>query len=58
MRFENPKRRKAISRKVKGDFLKNKSCPVRQISFLGKGESLLIALFLVQALLSNVNLGT
>lgn len=42
---------------MKGDVLKNKGCPVMQISFLGKGESLLIALFLVQALLSDVNLG-
>ena len=28
-----------------------------QVSFLGKGEPLLIALMLAQALLSNVNLG-
>ena len=50
--------RKAISRKVKGDVLQIKVCPNIQISLLSKGESLLIALFLVQALLSNVNLGS
>ena len=36
--------------------LENTGCPVRQISFSGKKVSLVTALFLVQASLSNVNL--
>lgn len=55
---ENRKGRRLISRNGKGDVLKNKDCTIMQISFLHKGESSLIALFLVQDLLSSVNLGS
>lgn len=44
-RSEDTKGKKAISRKVKRDTVKNKGCPIMQISFLGKGEPVLIALF-------------
>lgn len=49
---EDTKGRKAISGKVRRDVWKNKDLPIVQISFLGKEESLLIDLFLLQALLS------
>ena len=36
----------------------NQGCPVLLVSFLGKGESQLTALFRVQALLSNADFGS
>lgn len=35
--------------------LEKQGCPTMQMSSLGKGEALLIALFLLRAALSNVN---
>lgn len=49
---------KAISRQVKRDDMKNKGCHITQILFLGKGEFLLIAVFLVEDLFSKVKLGS
>lgn len=56
-RSEDSQGRKAISRMVKGEVLKNKSYPIMQVSFFGKGESMLISPFPLGALLFHLNLG-
>lgn len=46
-----------MSREVRVDVWQT-NCPVTQVSFSGKRGSQLLALFLVQALLPSVNLGS